>query len=425
VHAKGLGTPKIVFISYAAEDEAVVMPIVTRLRNHRFNVWTMLDNPPSTHYPTRIQTLIPECGVFVLMASDNARTSRDVEAEVRIAVDNRKPIVPVLLQNGADRHFSYSIQGLVHVKLLLGAEDPAFPRLVDGIEASSPGRWPEQVTRRATHNDNLAPLRPYLVNRADQEGIITRYLKDAVAVRTRRPSVFLLHGREDECGDMFIRRIAHYTIPRLLPETVRPVELPNPISWPGHWDDDVADPLEEARSRKAALLDSTEERIAQASALQPSAIVLNLQLPIDEWSRSDQALLESFLSWWSDYPDLPKGQALVVMVYVSHGLGAIGPWLRRWRVRRIGGLFRTTSARAPARAVAPLPVLRGVSQIHAAEWVQAHHELLRSAERELVMKALIPCFRHPLGVGTRRVPMERAATVLKTLLRSDESAASA
>jgi hypothetical protein len=94
---------KHVFISYAREDQAYTRELADHLRERGFGVW-MDDRIDfgDRWWPTIVQAL-RACGAFVVVMTPESEESDWVHREVLLALDERKPILPLLLRGGGFR----------------------------------------------------------------------------------------------------------------------------------------------------------------------------------------------------------------------------------------------------------------------------------------------------------------------------------
>jgi TIR domain-containing protein len=89
-----------VFICYAREDEQFVFTLATCLKDRGVPVWLdQWDIPIGANWTRSIDRAIYDCTAFLIILSQDAVDSDDVQGEWLTALDERKPIVPVLHQN--------------------------------------------------------------------------------------------------------------------------------------------------------------------------------------------------------------------------------------------------------------------------------------------------------------------------------------
>jgi hypothetical protein len=333
----------------------------------------------------------------------------------------------------------------VRISLSKGVDDPNFTQLVASIKKWNPLGRRDLDTRNVEEPvEDLGWLLPHLVNRTRQELVLKSYVHAVLTHRISHPGVFLLRGREDECGDVFIERIAR----RAMPEVLRGASLGayvyfTQVNWPRH-DDDIS-----GEARYQTLISSIRTALSSAGGAQ--GIVLRVQLPVDGWGgRADRALLKKFVHHWRDPRSRVSTYTPILMIAdVSYGTGVLGSLWGRWVLRRTNRVFRPEtpflsrtlnlvrgwpwrelfrrSSQVPAtensghatnqsRPVAALPKLTRVSHADAMNWIREHRSALKTRDPTDARLALAPQFRRPLGLGNRRIPMEKAVVALRSLL---------
>jgi len=88
-----------VFVCYAREDEQFVLRLAGHLKAQGVLVW--LDRwgiPGGANWQRSIDKAIQDCAKFLIVLSPAAVDSEEVEGELRTALDDQKPVVPVLYQ---------------------------------------------------------------------------------------------------------------------------------------------------------------------------------------------------------------------------------------------------------------------------------------------------------------------------------------
>ncbi len=88
-----------VFICYARKDGDFVLKLAANLKERGVRVWLdQWDIPASADWDLTIDDALYDCAQFLIILSPAARASREVRGELRTALDEDKPIVPVLYQ---------------------------------------------------------------------------------------------------------------------------------------------------------------------------------------------------------------------------------------------------------------------------------------------------------------------------------------
>lgn len=86
-----------IFICYAREDESFVLPLATILKDRGVPVWLdQWDIPATANYNRSIDKAIRDCAKFIVVLSQHSVESTEVEGEWLMALDEKKPILPVL-----------------------------------------------------------------------------------------------------------------------------------------------------------------------------------------------------------------------------------------------------------------------------------------------------------------------------------------
>jgi formylglycine-generating enzyme required for sulfatase activity len=88
-----------VFLCYARKDENFVLRLAANLKQRGVPVWLdQWDIPLSADWDLTIDDALYDCARFLIVLSPAATSSREVRGELRTALDEAKPIVPVLYQ---------------------------------------------------------------------------------------------------------------------------------------------------------------------------------------------------------------------------------------------------------------------------------------------------------------------------------------
>src|SRR5262245_18369679 len=89
-----------VFICYAREDEQFVLTLAGHLKSQGVPIWLdRWDIPAGVNWPNSIDRAIQGCAKFLIVLSPAAVASEEVQGELRTALDDQKPIIPVLYRD--------------------------------------------------------------------------------------------------------------------------------------------------------------------------------------------------------------------------------------------------------------------------------------------------------------------------------------
>jgi hypothetical protein len=88
-----------VFVCYARDDEGFVLDLAAKLKERGIPIWIdQTDIPPGANWDKAIDKALHGCASFLIVLSPAAIQSSEVTGELRTALDEHKPIVPVLLE---------------------------------------------------------------------------------------------------------------------------------------------------------------------------------------------------------------------------------------------------------------------------------------------------------------------------------------
>jgi hypothetical protein len=89
----------LVFVSYAREDADLILPLTRDLLHHGVDLWVdQLRISPGANWDKSIEEALDRCTKMLLFLSPAAVASEEVLSELRVALNDRKPVVPVLCQ---------------------------------------------------------------------------------------------------------------------------------------------------------------------------------------------------------------------------------------------------------------------------------------------------------------------------------------
>jgi hypothetical protein len=88
-----------VFVCYAREDESFVLKLARNLKERGAPVWLdQWDIPAGVNWNQSIDDMLYDCAQFLIVLSTAAVNSTEVHGELRVALNEKKPVVPVLYQ---------------------------------------------------------------------------------------------------------------------------------------------------------------------------------------------------------------------------------------------------------------------------------------------------------------------------------------
>lgn len=232
-------------------------------------------------------------------------------------------------------------------------------------------------------DDDPAGLLPHLCDRTDQEISVRQLFADQnsttqelaegppeITDPARRPYVFLVHGRDIDCPEGFKSRLESVLLPEVLREASALIPIPL-ADWPTEYESESS-AKRAFQWRLASCLGC--ELSAIPRALRPnSPTFITVHLPDTVWKKNGEELLNAFLHFWEEFPDLPSGQRLIVGIFVEYRGGELS------KSRPVGKIFERLLGLKPddklhdrasglhpaiTAAIARLAGLRSYQRIH-------------------------------------------------------------
>jgi hypothetical protein len=139
-----------IFISYSRADKTFVDNMVQGLERSGFSVWMDRDDiRGGTQWRAAIAQAIRGCDVFLVVLTSNSTDSNNVNQEMALASDHKRPILPILAEAcDIPDGFDYQLAGLQRIDFCHDPADRAFGQLVDAINGIvKPGKTPARKTR--------------------------------------------------------------------------------------------------------------------------------------------------------------------------------------------------------------------------------------------------------------------------------------
>ena len=93
------GDEPFIFVSYAHTDSAQVCPEITRLHKAGYRIWYDEGIIPTKRWRAHIAEALDSCALFLLFISPHAVESHNVVNEIEFALNHRKPILPIYLED--------------------------------------------------------------------------------------------------------------------------------------------------------------------------------------------------------------------------------------------------------------------------------------------------------------------------------------
>ncbi len=126
------------FISYSSKNQAAADSVRRIFRERGIATWMApYDIPSGSKYAAEITKALKNCSCLVLLLSNASQSSEHVDREVERAVNYRKPIVPVqiedLLLNDSFEYYIGNCHIIAVPELRINSKE--FERVIDGVRA--------------------------------------------------------------------------------------------------------------------------------------------------------------------------------------------------------------------------------------------------------------------------------------------------
>jgi hypothetical protein len=92
------GDAPYIFVSYAHKDAERVFPIISKFHKSGFPIWYDEGISPGYEWRQEIRDAILGCTLFIVFTSISAEESKEVRKEIHFAESNKKPIIPICLE---------------------------------------------------------------------------------------------------------------------------------------------------------------------------------------------------------------------------------------------------------------------------------------------------------------------------------------
>lgn len=261
------------------------------------------------------------------------------------------------------------LKGLLDAERLIGSSDPQQP-------AREQESLPARTSAITTRPEGLT----YLCNRSDQSRLFNSAFTTHIKVGSRRPLLFVVHGKLKEAHWPFVQRVTGRLVPEILEKIggvtqfrtleLHEVEPAVRASFAAKMRSELADKLQQSDFADDAAI------VEYLKRSRIRGIVPVLYLRTSE-TRDAEAVVHGVHDFWRDFPDLPEQQFAVCFLIVKYDerLGGLD------RVRALLGRANTDEKMReavmeleeegrgdPKASVYVLPELEGVKRSHVLAW---------------------------------------------------------
>jgi len=162
-----------IFVSYSRQDRNVVSRLIEAIRRDGHQILIHQDIPGGQHWREKIVKSIRTADVFLVFLSPRSIASDEVRAELDIAADERKSIVPAIIEHvSIPDKMAYPLAGKNRIDLTTTDAQPlrsaiqALTKETTALSATIPFHWPKRRSSgwieaflKVSPNAQMRPLR--------------------------------------------------------------------------------------------------------------------------------------------------------------------------------------------------------------------------------------------------------------------------
>jgi hypothetical protein len=267
---------------------------------------------------------------------------------------------------------------------------------------------------------------PYLCDRSAQEERLSD-LVEAARAKPGRPMVCIIHGDEAEAHDKFFERLRDVTFPYLLSSQQTGIK-PYRLEWPAErlTSDDIARRLLRALSREVANApNSGKDFLNNVISRNPGPVCVHAHVLTETWEQQGDGLLDAFLAFWRDWPDLGIGTQLLCLLFIKYEVSKKHRSLKKDICDRLAGLDLN---QFNAVVAGVLPELMGASRLEAENWARSS-QAAQFCDPDALVSAVGKFYESWAALkkprGTVRIPTVELAPKLYELMSRVQSAGGA
>ncbi len=171
----------------------------------------------------------------------------------------------------------------------------------------------------------IPSLLPYLANRSPQKFELENVFEYSPKQTSLYPMICIIHGEEFQSHYKFLERLQKRLFPELLGIDVDQIAIKKyRLDWPSTLKsfDDL--PVWLRRNLAGTVLKSSLaslEEINEAFCKYPAPVIIFTDLFTENWKNQGFEILEKFLEFWQNWPDLNPNQKLIICLCIKYQFG--------------------------------------------------------------------------------------------------------
>ncbi len=164
----------------------------------------------------------------------------------------------------------------------------------------------------------IPPLLPYMADRSQQRDQLDDALARHFDERARRPFLTIVSGDEREEHKMFVKRLQRVTLPKLMELNIETgsIDLVS-LDW-GYAGGKTSERFERLRKELAKILTNSRSgslnECVSAVSSRGCPLMIVTTIYSQGWERDEPKIIDMFKQFWQEWPDLPAGQPLFIVV---------------------------------------------------------------------------------------------------------------
>lgn len=275
-------------------------------------------------------------------------------------------------------------------------------------------------------------LLPYLADRSEQEYELRNAWRHFCDNRANRPFLIISHGGEDEAHDWFLERLCEVSLPRLIHGQNDGIGFEKHlVKWPPRnlKIDESPNYFLETIGERLTGSTNIDAQQFKDQLVNRSPLLLHSLLLSEDWQFRGSELLQSYLRFWSDVPDVSvdKSRPVFVLICLQYQHCESGGFFERRRVAKTNRQIREfisglSQNEFPGIHLRVLSELSAVQQQDAEEWVhlEAVGEWCHAPDLLREIRNLYRDQKKSAAGG--HIPMEELGLALEELIREHRRA---
>ncbi len=303
-------------------------------------------------------------------------------------------------------------------------------------------------TESKPSSPKIPSLLPYLPNRKQQDEQLFEAIQNYLNQVPPKPLVCVIHGDEFQSHYQFLERLKKLSFPKYMSLDSNQLSIKDyELAWPSDLKklDNLESRLckdlaEKFLSRNSLNKDTVKEAINQAFCEYPSPIIICTYLLTEDWQNQGDIILDRFLNFWQNWPDLSPGKRIIICLSVKYQVkkkegNKDSIFVRFWAYlinyfklknhqsenkkikTKIEKLSKENFQQFSRLSGIVLPELTGVSQVYVEHWARSD-EVKNFIGEEMVGKLLENITEMFQDYPSDTIPMSDLAEQLTKLLKN-------